>query len=207
MCDNNKFYICEHCGNLIGMINDAGVPMMCCGQKMTKLEPGVVDASHEKHIPVITVEGDLVRVSVGSVEHPMTAEHSILWVYLQTDKGGQRKCLEVGSAPEVVFALADEKPLAAYAYCNLHGLWKAEVEEPLVCDLPPVRTDATENYVVCKCNNVSYFDILDEVQKHTDLSDLLAVYDAVKNTTHCTTGCGGCYDKVIHIISDSLSNK
>lgn len=124
---NQKFYICEHCGNLIGMIHDAGVPMMCCGKKMTKLEAGVVEASHEKHIPVVKVEGNTVHVSVGSVEHPMIAEHSILWVYLQTDKGGQRKNLEVGKAPAVSFALADEKPVAVYAYCNLHGLWKADI--------------------------------------------------------------------------------
>ena len=127
MCDNNKFYICEHCGNLIGMINDSGVPMMCCGQKMTKLEAGTVEASHEKHIPVITVDGNIVTVVIGSVEHPMTAEHYISWVYLETDKGGQRKALTPDSAPSVVFALADEKPLAVYAYCNLHGLWKADV--------------------------------------------------------------------------------
>ena len=127
MCDKNKFYICEHCLNLIGMIHDSGVPMMCCGQKMTKLEPGTVEASHEKHIPVVSVEGNMVKVVVGSVEHPMIEEHSILWVYLQTDKGGQRKCLEVGKAPVVTFALSDEKPIAVYAYCNLHGLWKAEI--------------------------------------------------------------------------------
>ena len=128
MCDSNKFYICEHCGNLIGMIHDAGVPMMCCGKKMTKLEPATVEASHEKHIPVVAVDGNTVTVTIGSVAHPMLEEHSILWVYLQTDKGGQRKCLEVGKAPTVTFALADEKPLAAYAYCNLHGLWKTTVE-------------------------------------------------------------------------------
>ena len=127
MCDNNKFYICEHCGHLVGMIHDAGVPMMCCGKKMTKLEAGVVEASHEKHIPVIKVEGDLVRVEIGAVEHPMVEEHSILWVYLQTDRGGQRKCLEVGKPPVVSFALAGEKPIAVYAYCNLHGLWKADI--------------------------------------------------------------------------------
>jgi superoxide reductase len=124
---NQKFYICEHCGNLIGMIHDAGVPMMCCGKKMTKLEPGVVEASHEKHIPVVRVEGNNVYVEIGSVEHPMIEAHSILWVYLQTDKGGQRKNLEVGKAPAVSFALADEKPVAVYAYCNLHGLWKADI--------------------------------------------------------------------------------
>ena len=127
MCDNNKFYICEHCGNLIGMIHDAGVPMMCCGQKMTKLEPGVIEASHEKHIPVVTVEDNIVTVTIGSVEHPMVEEHHIVWVYLQTDGGGQRKCLEVGKAPTVTFSLANEKPIAAYAYCNLHGLWKKEI--------------------------------------------------------------------------------
>ena len=108
------------------MIHDAGVPMMCCGQKMTKLEPGVVEASKEKHIPVVCVDGKTVTVTVGSVEHPMLEEHSILWVYLQTNRGGQRKCLEVGKAPVVTFALADETPVAAYAYCNLHGLWKTE---------------------------------------------------------------------------------
>lgn len=122
-----KFFICEHCGNIIGVIHDAGVPMMCCGQKMTQLIPGTVEASVEKHLPVVTADGDKVKVEIGSVAHPMAEEHSILWVYLQTDKGGQRKNLAVGEAPSVEFALCDEKPVAVYAYCNLHGLWKTEV--------------------------------------------------------------------------------
>lgn len=126
MCET-KFYLCEHCGNIVGMIKSAGVPLMCCGQKMTKLEPGVISASEEKHVPVATVEGGTVKVTVGSVAHPMTEEHHIAWVYLLTDKGGQRKCLEVGAAPEVTFALADEQAVAVYAYCNLHGLWMAEL--------------------------------------------------------------------------------
>jgi len=121
-----KFYICEHCGNLVGQIHDSGVPMVCCGQKMTRLEAGAVDASVEKHVPVASVEGNTVTVTVGSVLHPMQEEHSILWVYLATDKGGQRKNLEVGCEPTVTFALADEKPVAVYAYCNLHGLWKKD---------------------------------------------------------------------------------
>ena len=125
--NENRFYICEHCGNLIGMINDAGVPMMCCGQKMSELKPGTVEASAEKHIPVVTIEENVVKVEIGSVAHPMIEEHSILWVYLQTDRGGQRKCLEVGKKPVVTFALTDEKPVAAYSYCNLHGLWKADI--------------------------------------------------------------------------------
>ncbi len=123
----SRFYICEHCGNLVGLINDAGVPLVCCGQKMTMLEPGVVEASHEKHIPVVSVEGNLVKVSVGSVAHPMTEAHYIPWVYLQTDKGGMRKNLSPNGEPVAVFALADEKPVAVFAYCNLHGLWKAEI--------------------------------------------------------------------------------
>ena len=126
MCET-KFYICEHCGNLIGMIHNAGVPMKCCGQNMKMLEPGVVEASHEKHIPVVTVEGNTVKVEIGSVAHPMTEEHSIEWVYLQTCRGGQRKSLKPGDAPVVTFALADETPCAVYAYCNLHGLWKTDL--------------------------------------------------------------------------------
>ena len=122
-----KFFICEHCGNLVEVVNDAKVPMICCGQKMTQLIPGTVEASVEKHIPVVTVDGDKVRVEIGSVAHPMAEEHSILWVYLQTDKGGQRKNLAVGEAPVAEFSLLDEKPVAVYAYCNLHGLWKTEV--------------------------------------------------------------------------------
>ena len=126
--NETKFYICEHCGNIIGKIHDAGVPVVCCGQKMTQLIPGTVEASHEKHIPVATVEGNLVKVKIGSVEHPMIEEHHIAWVYLQTDVGGQRKNLAVPGAPEVSFALVEgEKPVAVYAYCNLHGLWKADI--------------------------------------------------------------------------------
>ena len=123
----NRFYVCEHCGNIVGMIHDAGVPMMCCGKKMKQLEPGTVEASAEKHLPVVTRDGDVVKVSVGSVSHPMTEEHGIVWVYLQTDRGGQRKCLKVGAEPVVSFALLDEMPVAVYAYCNLHGLWMTEI--------------------------------------------------------------------------------
>ena len=124
---DTRFYICEKCGNTVGMIHASGVPLVCCGQKMTAIEAGTVEASREKHIPVVTVDEKSVKVIVGSVLHPMTEEHSITWVYLETDKGGQRKNLAAGEAPEVTFALADEKPIAVYAYCNLHGLWKTEI--------------------------------------------------------------------------------
>ena len=124
---NTKYYICEKCGNLVEKIDDSGVPMVCCGQKMTPIVAGTVEASREKHIPVATVEGNIVKVAVGSIEHPMAEEHSILWVELKTDKGIQRKNLVVGEPPVVSFAIADEKPLEVYAYCNLHGLWKSEI--------------------------------------------------------------------------------
>lgn len=123
----SKYYICEKCGNLVEKIEDSGVPMVCCGQKMSKIEAGTVEASREKHIPVATVEGDSVLVVVGSVEHPMAEEHSILWIELKTDRGVQRKHLNPGEAPKVRFALAGEKPLEVYAYCNLHGLWKCDI--------------------------------------------------------------------------------
>ena len=127
MCNKAKFYICEKCGNIVEKIDDSGVSLVCCGQKMTAIEAGVVEASREKHIPVVKVDGGRVLVEVGAVEHPMTEEHSIEWVYLETDRGIQRKCLAPGKAPRVEFALADETPIAVYAYCNLHGLWKAEI--------------------------------------------------------------------------------
>lgn len=122
-----KFLVCERCGNLVGVISDSGAPISCCGQPMKVIEAGTVEASREKHIPVVTVEGDTVKVSVGSAAHPMAEEHSILWVYLRTDKGGHRKNLAVGGSPEVCFRLCDETPVAVYAYCNLHGLWKTDI--------------------------------------------------------------------------------
>jgi superoxide reductase len=203
MC-KNKFYVCEHCGNLVELIHDAGVPITCCSQKMKLLEPGAVDASREKHLPVISVDKNTVTVNVGSVEHPMTEEHGIRWVCLQTDRGIQRKCLAIGQAPIVTFALSDEKPIAVYAYCNLHGLWKADNVIIPVCDLKPVDTESNENYLVCKCNNVSYFDIIKAVHSESDIKNLLSVFDKVKNTTHCSTGCGGCYNKVMDIISEEM---
>lgn len=124
--NENRFYICEHCGNIVGMIHDAGKSLRCCGEKMKQLAPSA-DASAEKHTPIVKVEGNSVEVNVGSISHPITEEHSITWVYLQTDRGGQRKCLKQGSEPVVSFALLEEKPVAVYAYCNLHGMWKTEL--------------------------------------------------------------------------------
>ena len=125
--EKNRFYICKHCGNIIGLINNVGVPVVCCGEKMQNIEAGVVEASLEKHVPVASVENNIVTVNIGSILHPMSEEHHIAWVYLQTDKGGMRKVPEIGCDPVVKFALIDEKPVAVYAYCNLHGLWKTDI--------------------------------------------------------------------------------
>lgn len=203
-----KFYICEHCGKIVALVRESGVPVMCCGQKMTEIIPGTTDAAVEKHVPVYTVENNIVHVSVGEVEHPMAPEHYIEWVSVQTKQGNQRKALNPGDKPEVCFALCEgDEVEAVYAYCNLHSLWMADTEKIIpVCDLQPVDTETNNDYVVCKCNNVSYFDILDELHNHDDICDLLEAFEAVKNTTHCSTGCGGCYDKVIHIISDAIMN-
>ncbi|MBQ7794968.1 MAG: desulfoferrodoxin [Lachnospiraceae bacterium] len=122
-----KFYICRTCGNLVGMVHSSGVPMMCCGKPMEALEPNTVEASGEKHLPAVTVEDGVVNVNIGSVDHPMIDVHYIEWVYLQTENGGQRISLKPGQAPAVKFLLGDEKPVAVYAYCNLHGLWMTEL--------------------------------------------------------------------------------
>ena len=121
-----KFFKCEHCGNIIGMVNDSGVPVVCCGEKVKELVPNTEDAAQEKHVPVCEQKGNILEVTVGSVEHPMLEEHHIQWIAIETDKGRQRKTLNAGDAPKASFALLDgEKVLAVYAYCNLHGLWKA----------------------------------------------------------------------------------
>ena len=122
-----RFFICKHCGNIVGMVFDAKVPMTCCGEVMEELVPNTVDAVQEKHVPVVTVDSNTVIVKVGSAEHPMTEAHLINWIYIETEKGGQRKVLHAGDAPEAKFALVDDKAVAAYAYCNLHGLWVAEI--------------------------------------------------------------------------------
>ena len=124
---NIKFYICPHCGNIVEMVHDAGVQPHCCGLKMDRLVPNITEASGEKHIPAVSVHSDYVEVNVGSVNHPMVEEHWIEWVQLLTDKGSARKYLNPGEAPNVRFLLGGEKPLAVYAYCNLHGLWKTEL--------------------------------------------------------------------------------
>ncbi|WP_317855866.1 desulfoferrodoxin family protein [Chakrabartyella piscis] len=125
----SKFVVCQHCKNIALMVEDKGVPMMCCGQKMDVLNPNTTEAAVEKHIPIVTVAGNVVTVKVAEVAHPMTEAHLISWIYLETSAGGQMKYFSADmEVAEAQFVLAEgEVAVAAYEYCNLHGLWKAEV--------------------------------------------------------------------------------
>lgn len=122
-----KFYICRRCGNQVHVVRESGVPMVCCGQKMEELVPNTVEASGEKHLPVATLENGVLKVNVGAVDHPMADVHYIGWVYVETEHGGLHYDLKPGEAPSVSFTLGEEKPIAVYAWCNLHGLWKTEL--------------------------------------------------------------------------------
>jgi len=120
-----KLYICKHCGNIITKLVDSGVPVVCCGEKMQELVPNTVDAAVEKHVPVVTRKGNEVTVKVGAVAHPMIEKHYIEWIVLETKGGTQRKNLKPEDKPEAVFYVSEnDEVVEAYAYCNLHGLWK-----------------------------------------------------------------------------------
>lgn len=122
-----KFYVCEKCGNIIEFVKDKGIPVMCCGSKMQELVPGTSDGATEKHVPSVKAEGNRVLVQIGSVEHPMTEEHHIEWILVETEKGCQKVNLKAGDAPKAEFLLSeDDSFVAAYEYCNLHGLWRTE---------------------------------------------------------------------------------
>ena len=119
-----KFFYCKHCGKIIVIVKDSVAPTICCGEEMLELVPGTTDAAVEKHVPVVTVNGNTVEVNVGSVTHPMEEKHFIEWITLETKNGNQLKYLKPGDAPKAVFALTDgDEVVRAYAYCNLHGLW------------------------------------------------------------------------------------
>lgn len=128
MHNREKFYQCPICGNFLGVIHDAGPIPVCCGQPMKSVEANTTDASLEKHVPVVEVNGNKLKVKIGSVPHPMLAEHYIQWVFVITDLGRHRMVLEPGRLPEIeVMLLPREKPLRVYEYCNLHGLWVKEL--------------------------------------------------------------------------------
>ena len=121
-----KFYRCEVCGQIVAVVKKKPCPVMCCGKPMQEIVTGSVDASVEKHVPVLVRDGGKVTVSVGSVAHPMAEEHYIEWIALKTKQGNQRKALRPGDEPKACFCICEGDEIeAVYAYCNLHGLWKA----------------------------------------------------------------------------------
>ena len=123
-----RFFICRTCGNIVGLVHEGGGSLVCCGKPMEELKANTTDAAQEKHVPVVTVDGATVKVVVGSTAHPMAPEHYIEWIHLATKKDAQMAHLAPGEAPEATFVLAPgDTAVAAYAYCNLHGLWKADV--------------------------------------------------------------------------------
>ena len=131
-----RFYICKHCGNLAGLIDNKGVPMVCCGEKMAELVPNTVEASVEKHLPVVKKAdecacgctcGSALTIEVGSAAHPMLEEHHIGFIYIETENGGKRHRLNVGQEPVIKVCCCDDAPVAVYAWCNLHGLWKTAI--------------------------------------------------------------------------------
>jgi len=124
---SHKFFKCNLCGNFAGMIHNSGARMVCCGQEMTEIIPNTEEASTEKHIPAVTASGDSISVQVGSVPHPMEEGHHISFIYVGTEHGGQRKCLDVGADPKCEFTFINDKPVSVYAYCNLHGLWEVKL--------------------------------------------------------------------------------
>ncbi len=120
------FYRCSVCGNVAVKLVDSTIPMVCCGKRMEEVTANTTDAAQEKHVPVVSQNGAVVSVKVGSVPHPMTEEHYIQFIVLKTNKMVQIKELLPNEAPETVFTLnKGEKVEEVYAYCNLHSLWKA----------------------------------------------------------------------------------
>mgnify|MGYP003318022626 FL=1 len=118
-----KFFKCRHCGNVIEKIVDSDVPVVCCGEKMEELVANTVEASVEKHLPVVTrIDDCTIKVEVGSVAHPMLPEHHIAFIYVETENGGIR--VNLSDKPEAVICPCSSRPIAVYEYCNLHGLWK-----------------------------------------------------------------------------------
>ncbi|MCR4789940.1 MAG: desulfoferrodoxin Dfx [Treponemataceae bacterium] len=119
-----KFYKCMKCGQILEAVVSKCDGITCCGEAVKELKANTTDGATEKHVPVVEVKGDVVKVCVGSAEHPMVDDHWIQFIEIETDKGAQRKVLNPGEKPEAEFTLNGEKFIAAYEYCNKHGLWK-----------------------------------------------------------------------------------
>lgn len=125
MKNERSFFRCESCGNIVGIIEDGGGTLVCCGKEMRGLKPNAVEAAKERHVPAIKRDGNKLVVQVGALEHPMTEEHSMMWIAVAQGNVTQRARLEVMRKPRAEFFI-DDGSVTVYAYCNQHGLWSAE---------------------------------------------------------------------------------
>ena len=119
-----EIYVCELCGNTVCVIDAGDGQLVCCGRNMTPQKENTVEASQEKHIPVLRLSGTTAAVNVGAVAHPMEEKHYIKWIEIQQGSVVQYAALKPGGTPQAVFAVAEGSPVSVRAYCNLHGLWK-----------------------------------------------------------------------------------
>ena len=122
------FYYCPTCKNIVQVVNKGIASISCCGEEMIKIEPNAQDAALEKHVPVVHFEGNTASIFVGEVEHPMQQDHYITKICAVTEDGVYIKELKFTDKPEVTFDIGDSNKAVIYAYCNNHGLWKAEVK-------------------------------------------------------------------------------
>ncbi len=123
-----KFLLCEHCGNLVEMVNDVGAPLYCCNHPMEELTPNTSDGAQEKHVPVVRREGGTLTVELGETAHPMEESHLIEWVVVETEHGCLRRDLHAGDGTTISFPVCDcDRPVAVYVWCNLHGLWMSKI--------------------------------------------------------------------------------
>ena len=131
-----KIYKCPHCGNTAVLLDEKGPKLHCCGEEMQLLEAGVTDGAVEKHVPFVKrKEGGKVKIRVGEVDHPMTTEHHISWILLETQLGFQFAKLSADGKPKAKFKMRKkDTPIAAYEYCNLHGLWKRDIDDSIVIE-------------------------------------------------------------------------
>ena len=125
MIERMQVYKCAICGNMVEVLHPGGGSLVCCGQPMTALVENTVDASREKHVPVITRTANGAKVAVGSVPHPMEEKHFIHWIEVLAEGRVHRQFLTPGARPEAFFDVTAAK-LSAREYCNLHGLWRAD---------------------------------------------------------------------------------
>lgn len=122
-----KVYKCNVCGNVVEMMVEGGGTLVCCDEEMELLTAKETDEGNEKHLPVITIEGNTVIVKVGSIEHPMVENHSIQFIQINYNNKKERILLKPGMKPEAVFNVQETGPIMIFEYCNLHGLWKTSV--------------------------------------------------------------------------------